>query len=58
VTDDILTRLEKYNTETGIDYELAQLHVDAIIEIEALRIQYGYLETQCSYWREKALEND
>jgi hypothetical protein len=57
VTDDILTRLEKYNTETGIDYELAQLHVDAIIEIEALRIQYTYLETQCSYWRERALND-
>jgi hypothetical protein len=57
VTDDIVTRLGKYNTETGIDYELAQLHVDAIIEIEALRIQYTYLETQCSYWRERALND-
>jgi hypothetical protein len=57
VTDDIVTRLEKYNTETGIDYELAQLHALAIAEIEALRIQYGYLETQCSYWRERALND-
>jgi hypothetical protein len=57
VTDDIVTQLEKYNSETGIDYELAQLHALAIAEIEALRIQYGYLETQCSYWRERALND-
>jgi hypothetical protein len=55
VTEDILMRLGMYNTETGIDYELSQLHSDAINEIQHLRIKYNYLESQCSYWREVAL---
>ena len=70
VTDNIVTRLRaegemepvgdgtKEWQSNEICQEAADYIEELVAEYKALRMQYGYLETQCSYWREVALQND